>query len=339
MTLEKRIKAFDALGDKIKNLSEDDSASLFRQAANENAWFTPTSISYALEGIQIFLHAQALNEWAENYRIKDQGKWVGIVMAGNIPMVGFHDLLSVLVSGNNAMVKLSSSDSVLVKTLIGWLIEIEPDFEKTISIVDRLNDAEAIIATGSNNTARYFHYYFSKKPHIIRQNRTSVAVLTGDESADEISELAKDIFTYYGLGCRNVSKLFIPKGFDLTGFLDALSKTSYQNITEHHKYNNNYDYNNSIYLVNGNDHLDTGFVLLKKEPEQLVSPISVIFYDHYDSPQQLQLTLAGLQDKIQCTVGNADWLDGLVPFGHTQQPQLNDYADGVDTMEFLTNLK
>ena len=189
------------------------------------------------------------------------------------------------------MVKLSSSDKVLVSQLIDWLVEINKDFSNTIFIADRLNDADAVIATGSDNTARYFHYYFGKKPHIIRQNRTSVAVLTGDESKEDIDNLGSDIFSYYGLGCRNVSKIYVPQDFDFTAFLDALSKTAYQNITEHHKYSNNYDYNKSIFLVNGDKHLDTGFVLLKEL------------------------------------------------FGHTQLPQLSDYADGVDTMQFLSNLK
>jgi hypothetical protein len=339
MKLEERIAAFAALGKKIEGLSESEKTKLCGRAANENSWFTEAHILLALKGLQEFCDSSKVSNWISKYNLKDQGKSVGLVMAGNIPMVGFHDLFCVLMSGNKAMVKLSSSDKVLVSQLIDWLVEINKDFSNTIFIADRLNDADAVIATGSDNTARYFHYYFGKKPHIIRQNRTSVAVLTGDESKEDIDNLGSDIFSYYGLGCRNVSKIYVPQDFDFTAFLDALSKTNYQNITEHHKYSNNYDYNKSIFLVNGDKHLDTGFVLLKEDKEQLVSPISVIYYAFYDSPQQLQLTLAGQQDKIQCTVGNVDWLDGLKLFGHTQLPQLSDYADGVDTMQFLSNLK
>lgn len=339
MTLEERIAGFAALGKRIDSLSNAEKAELSLRASNENAWFTEANISLALQALDEFLDESKISEWINKYNLKNQGKSVGLVLAGNIPMVGFHDLFCVLMSGNKVMAKLSSSDSILMRQLIEWLVNINQEFRDSIMIADRLNDADAIIATGSDNTARYFRYYFDKKPHIIRQNRTSVAVLTGEESTDDITSLGSDIFSYFGLGCRNVSKIYIPKGYKLEPFLDILSETVYQRITEHHKYSNNYDYNKSIYLVNGDNHLDTGFVLLKEEKEQLVSPISVLYYAYYDSPQQLQLTLAGQQDKIQCMVGAADWLDGLTPFGHTQRPQLGDYADGVDTMEFLTNLK
>ncbi len=338
MTLEERIAGFAALGKRIDSLSDAEKSELSRRASNENAWFTEANISLALQGLGEFLDASKISDWIDKYQLKNQMKSVGLVMAGNIPMVGFHDLFCVLMSGNKVMAKLSTSDSVLMNQLIDWLADINHEFKDSIVITDRLNNADAVIATGSDNTARYFRYYFGKKPHIIRQNRTSVAVLTGEETADDIASLGSDIFSYYGLGCRNVSKIFIPKGFDLPAFLDDLSSTTYQNVTEHHKYNNNYDYNKSIYLVNGDKHLDTGYVLLKEEKEQLVSPISVLYYAYYETPQQLLLTLASQQDKIQCTVGNVDWLEGIVPFGKTQRPQLGDYADGIDTMEFLSNL-
>ena len=338
MTLEKRIAAFGRLAERIKKLTEADKEELFAKAANENPWFTPDNISSALEGITLFLDPIALADWSAAYHIQDQNKSVGIVMAGNIPLVGFHDLLCVIISGNKAMVKLSSSDSVLTRTLIGWLIEEAPELAQSITLVERLNDAEAFIATGSDNTARYFHYYFGKKPHIIRQNRTSVAILTGEESQQDIDRLGSDIFSYFGLGCRNVSKIYIPEGYELPTFLDVLSATSHQQVIDHHKYCNNYDYNKSIYLVNGDKHLDTGFLLLKEEKESLVSPISVLYYAYYKRPQQLQLTLASQQDRIQCLVGHVDWLDDMVPFGQTQRPHLQDYADGVDTMAFLTHL-
>lgn len=337
MTLEKRIQAFVMLSERIRSMTTQERDTLFLKAANENPWFTPKNISSALDGILLMLDQPSITDWLSGYQIKDQNKRVGIVMAGNIPLVGFHDLLCVLLSGNKAMIKLSSSDSVLTSTIIDWLITLAPELGTAISIAERLNEADAIIATGSDNTARYFHYYFGKKPHIIRQNRTSVAILTGKESAEDIDRLGSDIFSYFGLGCRNVSKLYFPEGFALTSFLDVLSATPHREVIDHHKYANNYDYNKSIYLVNSDKHLDNGFVLLK-EDEQLVSPISVLYYGYYQSPEQLQLMLTAQQDKIQCMVGDVDWLDGMVPFGQAQRPQLQDYADGVDTMEFLTQL-
>ena len=190
-------------------------------------------------------------------------------MAGNIPMVGFHDLLCVLLSGHNASIKPSSQDSFLIDFIINELVAIDPSFKERITKVERLNDADAFIATGSDNSARYFKYYFGKKPHVIRQNRTSVAVLTGDESPEQLNALGKDIFTYYGLGCRNVSKVFVPKSYDFKILLDRLM--DYEETGDHHKYRNNYDYNKSVYLVNKEEHLDTGFLLVKESTDLALS--------------------------------------------------------------------
>jgi hypothetical protein len=180
-----------------------------------------------------------------------------------------------------------------------------------------------VIATGSDNTARYFEYYFRTKPHIIRKNRSSIAVLTGNETDDQLIALGKDVFSYFGLGCRNVSKLVVPEGYDFTRPLRLWEV--YHDVSNHHKYVNNYDYNKSILLINGTHHFDNGFALLTPN-EALVSPISVLYY----------ATSADLaSDKIQCIVGSGA---NYIPFGTTQEPTLTDYADNVDTLKFLTGL-
>ena len=264
-----------------------------------------------------------------------QPKKIGLILAGNIPLVGLHDLLSVLISGHIAAIKLSSQDSVLIRFVINELKSIENQFEEQIQIVEQLKDAEAVIATGSDNTARYFKYYFGQKLHIIRQNRTSIAILRGNESSKELKALGTDIFSYYGLGCRNVSKVFIPKGYDLKQLVDGLM--SYEDIIDHHKFRNNYDYNKSIYLVNGEPHLDSGFFLMR-ETEDLVSPISVLYYEHFDSEAQLALKLSTIKDKIQCMVSKGSRYANTLVLGTAQKPELWDYADGVDTLEFLKSI-
>jgi hypothetical protein len=227
--------------------------------------------------------------------------------------------------------KPSSQDNALMNFVVKKLIEIEPEFKTKIEIVERLNDADAFIGTGSDNSAKYFKYYFGKKPHIIRQNRSSIAILNGKETEQELNILGEDIFTYYGLGCRNVSKLLVPKNYDFIPLLDALK--SQEAVGDHHKYRNNYDYNKSIYLVNSEPHLDTGFLLVR-ESSDAVSPISVLYYQQYASETELNSLLKVNQEKIQCIVGH-----NYIPFGKAQMPELWDYADGVDTMDFLTNLK
>ncbi|MFY0652338.1 MAG: acyl-CoA reductase [Cyclobacteriaceae bacterium] len=326
-----RIVPFVRLGERIKSLIQDEDSQIFQACENENNWFTKENVIFALTGLLNYLKEESLSKWLNKYNIKNKmSKRVGVVMAGNIPMVGFHDLLTVLLSGHHIMVKMSSQDSVLIKYVIDTLIDIDPSFRDKISIVDRLNEADAFIGTGSDNSARYFKYYFGSKPHIIRKNRTAVAVLTGKETAEDIKTLGWDIFRYYGLGCRNVSKLLVPEDYDFQFFLDSLAE--YDFIGDHHKYRNNYDYNKSIYLVNGEPHLDSGFLLLK-ESSDIVSPISVLFYEKYVDSGQLSVYLRENKEKIQCVVG-----DGYIPFGRAQQPGVEDYADGVDTMEFLCQL-
>lgn len=336
MTLTNRIAAFAALGKLLQNLSEDEKWSLSRQAAAHNSWFTEDNVALALEGICRYLDEEKLRQWIAPYQLPEENtapKKVGVVMAGNIPMVGFHDFLSVLICGHQLYAKPGSQDPVLIPYLARELCEIEPQFKTYIHFVDRLTGMDAMIATGSDNSSRYFEYYFSRIPHIIRKNRSSCAVLKGTESREELQALGKDITQYYGLGCRNVSKLFVPAGYDLTVLFESLAP--YQKLIENHKFTNNYDYNKSIYLVNRVPHLDTGFLLFK-EDKALVSPISVVFYETYSSREELEQCLQEQAEKIQCVVGEEPF--GQIGFGDAQQPELWNYADGVDTIAFLQNL-
>jgi hypothetical protein len=262
-------------------------------------------------------------------------KKIGIAMAGNIPLVGFHDLMCVLLSGHQLVAKLSSSDSVLMKFVRDSIISIDSSFADKLLFEERLNGVDAVIATGSDNTSRYFEYYFRNIPHIIRKNRTSCAVIVGEESPEEYSMLGKDIFCYFGLGCRNVSKIFVPENFDFPVMLKSLE--SFQPIVNHHKYANNYDYQKSILLINQTHHYDNGFLLLT-ENENLVSPISTVYYQFYKDQNDLSLKLQSMADKIQCIVSAQGWYKQSVPFGEAQFPLVSDYADGVDTMAFLQNV-
>lgn len=337
-TVCERISAFVQLGIRLSTILEDEKIPLFRQAENQNPWFTQRAVEQAIEGIRVMLGAQALEKWLSGYTVLDpvSPKQVGLMLSGNIPAVGFHDILSVLISGHSASIKLSSQDAALPLWLIQELKRIEPRFSDRIQVEEMLKNKQAYIATGSNNSARYFNYYFGKYPHLIRSNRTSVAILQGDESTANLQALGTDIFDYFGLGCRNVSKIFVKNQGQLTDLLDALESFSW--VANHHKYFNNYEYNKSIYLVNRTAHLDNGFLLLK-ESSDLVSPIGVLFYEIYSEEQELKTKLKELDAKIQCVVGNQTVdIPGIIPFGQTQCPQPWDYADGVDTLQFLSNL-
>ncbi len=285
------------------------------------------------------LEADQLNTWLDKYDLeKGPGnKKIGLILAGNIPLVGFHDVLCVLVTGNYALIKASAQDSHLIQYVLQKLITIEPALANQFSFVERLENFDAVIATGSNNTSRYFEYYFSKVPHIIRKNRNSLAVLTGNETEAQLYELGHDIFDYYGLGCRNVSKLMVPAGYDFTFFFESIQP--YQAIIDHHKYNNNYDYNKSIYLVNGDKHLDNGFLLVK-EDARWVSPLAVLYYQYYDDLLSAETIINEESDKIQCVASAVPLKinNQVVDFGMSQQPALWDYADGIDTMAFLSRL-
>lgn len=287
----------------------------------------------AVEGIQRFLKEQTLLAWTALYNLPEAPRKVALVMAGNIPLVGFHDLLSVLISGHTAMVKLSSKDTYLPRLLATTLIEIEPRFDDHIIFADRLKEFDAVIATGSDNSSRYFDYYFGKYPNIIRKNRTSIAILNGTETTAELKALGIDIFSYFGLGCRNVSKLFVPEDYSFDPFFQSLE--GYHDIIHQHKYCNNYDYQKSILLVNSIPFLDNGFMLLN-EDQRLVSPISTIYYERYRDHEDLLTKVELSRDKIQCIVGKT--APATIPFGQAQYPAVNDYADNIDTLQFLCTL-
>lgn len=332
MTLSERIEAFSILGEKIKNISSESLEEFTFRAQSLNQWFTKDNVKRAFDGISYMLHQDKLTSWTSNYGSlsPNSPQTVGIIMAGNIPLVGFHDLLCVLLSGHRAAIKLSSQDEYLMKLVISWLMEIEPRFEPEVEIRERLTNIDALIATGSDNTARYFEYYFKDHPKIIRKNRTSLAVLDGSESNEQLTALGKDIFWYFGLGCRNVSKLLVPKGYNPKAFFEAIEE--YKFVGDHYKYQNNYDYHKSIYLINGKDHLDNGFLLFT-QTEDLVSPISVLYSQEYESDQELEAIISGYGEKIQCIVGK-----NHIPFGGAQLPEVWEYADNVDTIKFLEQL-
>ncbi|MEI7801459.1 MAG: acyl-CoA reductase [Bacteroidota bacterium] len=302
------------------------------EAFYKNQWFTLANQELMLQSIaKNYLDRLKLSEWISNYKIKNhEPKKIGIVMAGNIPLVGFHDLLCVWLSGNIALVKLSSKDEALLPFLVKQLEILSPEFKGKTIFSDRLNDADAIIATGSNNSARYFEYYFKKNPHIIRNNRSSVAFLTGDESGDIILELGKDIFRYFGLGCRNVSKLFLPVGYDPKKIFEGLS--IYSEINQHNKYKNNFDYNLTILLMNKTPHLHNEFFILQ-ENQKTVSPIATIYYEFYTPENDLKEKLSVNEKDIQCIVGK-----NYIPFGKAQEPSLSDYADQIDVLNFLSGI-
>ncbi len=332
------IETFAELGNQLSNPNEKLSV-LINNERHHNAWFTPESVLEAVTSIGKMLNISDLTEWLSKYpnRGSHEGKRVGLILAGNIPMVGFHDVLCVLLSGHHALIKASSQDARLIKYVLEMLVKIEPGFAEQYSFIERLENYDAIIATGSNNTSRYFEYYFGKAPHIFRKNRNSVAVLTGDETTEQLATLGHDIFDYFGLGCRNVSKLLVPKGYIFNHFFESIER--YKPVTDHHKYNNNYDYNKSIYLVNSDKHLDNGFLLLK-EDKRLSSPLAVLYYEFYDDLTSVQKQLAEQAGQIQCVASAIPLTikSQVVNFGQTQQPALWDYADGVDTMEFLVSL-
>lgn len=329
LSLNNRIDLLVRLG---SYMSSDDAVwtEVQYRATNANPWFTMGSVKDAADNIaKYFLQQDKLQQWVSRYTLPAKPKLVGIVMAGNIPMVGFHDLLCGFVAGHNLMLKLSSKDEVLIKHLIAKLTEWEPQVADMIQVSDLLKGCDAYIATGSNNTARYFEQYFARFPHLIRKNRTSVAILDGTETEEQLVQLSNDIFSYFGMGCRNVTQICVPRGYDLTRVFSVFDR--YKDVINHNKYKNNYDYYLAIYLLNKVPYLSNDAVLLV-ENELPFSAISVLHYRYYDDKDALVNMLKSCNE-IQCIVGN-----GYVPFGAAQQPQLDDYADGVDTMQFLCSL-
>lgn len=337
------LKAFVKLGSYLTDFCENDNGGFHSfedalvKAEQQNGWFTRNNILVAIQQWGELLTEENLSQWLSKYDLDGDHnpKTIAIVMAGNIPLVGFHDFLCVLLSGNKVLAKLSSNDKVLLPFISDLLMKEEPLLTERIEFTEgKLENFDAVIATGSNNTGRYFEHYFGKKPNIIRKNRSSVAILTGHESKADLEALGEDIFRYYGLGCRNVAKLFVPVGYDFDAFYKAMFH--FQDVIHHHKYANNYDYNKAVYLMSDFKILDNGFLVLK-EDEGFSSPIAALFYSHYDSLEELRGQLLGQEEQIQCIVSGKDQSND-VAFGETQKPKLDDYADGVDTMEFLLQL-
>ena len=314
----------------------EDFENLILLSQSHNGWYTPENVYFSIQSWATALTEENLDKWLSAYNFNEgKSKNVGLILAGNIPLVGFHDFLSVLISGNNVLIKTSSNDQFLLPFLAKYIIATEPEFANKITFVEgKLENFDAVIATGSNNTARYFEYYFKDKPSIIRKNRNSVAVLNGEETKEQLIALGEDIFRYFGLGCRNVSKLFVPKGYSFNAFFEAIFE--YQDIIHYEKYANNYDYNKAVFLMSNFKLLDNGFLTIK-EDTSYASPISSVFYEYYDSIEDLQIRLQSENEQIQCIVSN-NLVENSIDFGQTQKPNLWDYADNVDTISFLLTI-
>lgn len=322
----------------VKNNDEyfDAFAELILLSQSHNGWFTPEQVFHSINSWSEALTEENLNKWLSKYNITEEtNKNIGIILAGNIPLVGFHDFLSVLITGNNVLVKTSSNDQHLLKFLARYLISIDKRLEEKITFIEgKLENFDAVIATGSNNTSRYFEYYFKHKPSIIRKNRNSVAVLNGNESTEDLVALGEDIFRYFGLGCRNVSKLYVPKEYAFKTFFEAIY--AYKDVIFYERYANNYDYNKAVFLMSLYKLLDNEFLTLK-EDTSYSSPISSVFYEYYDTIEDLKIRLDNDAEQIQCIVSN-NLIHKSISFGQTQKPMLWDYADNVDTIAFLLNL-
>lgn len=333
MKLPYRIELLSKLGEYMLG-SDENWLEAKERASRENGWFIPEFVNLACLNItQYFLQKENLEKWANNHSIKDtieNPKTVGIIMAGNIPLVGFHDFLSVFISGHKQIIKLSSKDQVLLKHLVSKLAEWDIEINEQIKFADMLKGLDAYITTGSNNSSRYFEYYFGKYPNIIRKNRTSVAILNGHETNLELERLADDVYQYFGLGCRNVTKLFVPKGYDFVPLLEAFKEYNY--LADHHKYKNNYDYSLALHILNKKYYMTNDSILLI-EDASLFSPISQLNYEYYDNEASLNQTLQKNENDIQAVCGN-----GRIPFGEAQKPTLSDFADGVNTLDFLSSL-
>ena len=314
----------------------DDFLNLISLSQSHNGWYTPENVYFSIQSWAKALTQENFTIWLTDYDFtKVQEKSVAIILAGNIPLVGFHDFLSVLISGHKVVVKTSSGDQKLLPFLVQYLISINPEFKNYIAFADgKLENFDAVIATGSNNTARYFEYYFKDKPSIIRKSRNSVAILNGLESKQDMIALGEDIFRYFGLGCRNVSKIFVPQNYNFDLFFNGMFP--YQNVIKYEKYANNYDYNKAVFLMSNFKLLDNEFLTIK-EDESHASPIASVFYEYYDDLETLKLKLSTDAEKIQCLVSN-DLIENSIAFGETQKPNLWDYADNVDTLDFLIAL-
>lgn len=352
MLLKQRKEAFIKLGEFLSQFTENETLKKenipyndiffdsfvmqIKRAKESNGWFTDSNVLFSLESWSKALTVGNIEKWLQNYSIsKKEPKTVAIIMAGNIPLVGFHDFLSVLISGNKVLAKLSSNDKFFIPLIAKYLEYTEPNFKGLIEFTeDKLDNFQAVIATGSDNTARYFDYYFGKHPNIIRKNRNTIAVLSGDESEEALERMSYDIFQYFGLGCRSISKIFLPKGFDLDRIFKAVF--IHKDIINYDRYSNNYEYNKAVYLMSLFDIRENGFLMLK-EDQSYSSPISSLFYEYYENLEELKVRLASDSEKIQCVTSDIQELNA-VPLGSTQKPQLWDYADNVDTLKFLLTI-
>ena len=332
MNLQHRIDLLVRLGKYILS-DEEQWLDIKERASRENGWFVPEFIKMASNSIaQSFLQKDVLEQWAKSYQlpeINNRPQIVGLIMAGNIPLVGFHDWMCIFISGHTVHIKLSSKDQVLIKHLLEKLTEWSSGTSAIVEFSEMLKGCDAYIATGSNNSSRYFEYYFKKYPHIIRRNRTSVAILTGQETKVELEQLADDVYLYFGLGCRNVTKIYVPVDYDFVPILEAFKKYSY--LANHHKFKNNYDYNLALHLLNKKYYMTNGAILLIEDPA-IFSPISQLNYEFYNDKNDLAAKLPPEQN-LQCIVGK-----GFTPFGKSQSPAIADYADGLDTLKFLSEL-
>ncbi|MDH4404346.1 MAG: acyl-CoA reductase [Flavobacterium sp.] len=352
MTLEHKKNIFVELGKFLSQFSVDENTNcqsvlfndlyfdkfieLIKLSPSHNGWYTNENVYFAIQSWAKALTEDNLNQWLDAYDFKGvESKTVGLVLAGNIPLVGFHDFISVLFSGHKVLVKTSSNDQHLLPFLAKYIISVEPKLENHITFVEgKLENFDAVIATGSNNTARYFEYYFKDKPSIIRKSRNSVAVLDGKESEEQMIALGEDVFRYFGLGCRNVSKIFVPRNYNFDAFFGGMYP--YHKVMKFEKYINNYDYNKAVFLMSNFNLLDNEFLIIK-EDSSYASPISSVFYEYYDNLDDIKYKLQHDHEQIQCIVSN-DLIENSVPFGQTQKPNLWDYADNIDTINFLINL-
>jgi len=336
------IQSFKQLGQHLAEPQwvEETFGEAIERQHRENSWFTPEFCRHALSAIAQMLAPAALDAYFAKYQdiapAEDPRRTVAVISAGNIPVAAFHDFFCILVSGNDYQGKLSSQDKRLLPVLVRELIRIEPRFAERISFVEKVSDFDAVIATGSNNSARYFNYYFSKYPNILRKNRNSVAVLNGSETDEELRVLADDIYLYFGLGCRSVSKLFVPKDYDFVPFLRILTKQS-QPIAQHHQFNNNLEYQKAVHLMNKLFYMDAGTFLLT-ENQNYASPIGMVYYEYYDDIEKVNRRMEADADQLQCIVSRDPRITHAEPFGSAQSPTLSDYPDGIDTLRFLWSL-
>ena len=349
MTLETKKSVFVELGKFLAQFSQNNTlknpavlhnetffdafVDLIHLSQSHNGWYTPEQVYFSIQSWAEALTDENLTQWLSVYDLeKNKSKNVALILAGNIPLVGFHDVLSVLITGNNVLVKTSSNDQHLLPFLAKYIIAVESEFASRITFVEgKLENFDAVIATGSNNTARYFEYYFKDKPSIIRKSRNSVAVLSGNETKEQLAALGEDIFRYFGLGCRNVSKLFVPKDYSFVPFFEAIFE--YQDVIHYEKYANNYDYNKAVFLMSNFKLLDNGFLTLKEDKSH-ASPISSVFYENYQTVADLEKRLDAESEQIQCIVSD-NLIEKSIKFGETQKPALWNYADNIDTISFL----